>query len=220
MEILLASGNAGKVREIRALTAGLALEWVSLGDLPALQVAEETGGSFVANALLKASEAARQSGLVTVADDSGLCVDALDGAPGVDSAIYAGAHGDDAANKRLLLAHLADVPDAQRGAHFHCTAALVCPRDHALAQRATPPEVDRLDAHPCLGAGLVAFVAEGEVRGRILREESGAGGFGYDPLFFHPPSGATFGELDTDAKNRLSHRHHAFRRLVRVLGAL
>ncbi|MGN6513618.1 MAG: RdgB/HAM1 family non-canonical purine NTP pyrophosphatase [Lysobacteraceae bacterium] len=185
MELVLASGNAGKLRELRALLAGdgftlRAQSEYGVGDV------EETGLTFIENALLKARHAARATGLPALADDSGLCVDALGGAPGLHSARYAGVHGDARANIARLLDALRDVPDGRRGAHFHAVVVLLRHAD---------------DPQP--------LVAEGSWHGRILRAPRGADGFGYDPVFFDPAHGASAAELDPALKNRISHRGQA-----------
>ncbi len=149
-----------------------------------------TLGTFAGNARKKASrDGRRRSGLWTLADDSGLAIDALGGAPGVDSAIYAGRHGDDEANNRLLLANMADVPDERRGAAFICTLALSDP------------------------SGTIRLEADGKCRGRLVRDPRGEHGFGYDPLFLIPEYHRTFGELSPLVKAQLSHRSRAFAHL-------
>ena len=183
--LVLASGNAGKLAELRGLLAdsGCALRAQSefgVGD------ADETASTFVENALLKARHAARATGLPALADDSGLCVDALGGAPGLRSARYAGAHGDAAANIDRLLRELSGVPEAARTARFYCVLVLLRSAD---------------DPQP--------VIAEGEWRGRILAAPRGAGGFGYDPVFFDPARGLTAAELEPSLKNRISHRGRA-----------
>jgi XTP/dITP diphosphohydrolase len=195
--LVLASGNAGKLAELRALLAGTGIEVVAQGEL-GIDDIEETGLSFVENALLKARQAARASGLPALADDSGLCVDALDGAPGLYSARYADPQEDagaaipsnrparDAANVRKLLAALDGVPDARRGARFCCVLALL-----------RHPE----DPQPLL--------AEGLWEGRILHAPRGAGGFGYYPVFLDPASGLSAAELAPADKHRVSHRGQA-----------
>ncbi|GAB3730904.1 RdgB/HAM1 family non-canonical purine NTP pyrophosphatase [Luteimonas pelagia] len=191
--LVLASGNAGKLAELRALLDGSGIEVVPQGDLGIGDI-EETGLSFVENALLKARHAARESGLPALADDSGLCVDALGGAPGLYSARYAGAHGDAAANIDKLLAALSDVPEAGRGARFVCALALL-----------RHPG----DPHP--------LIAEGCWEGRILRAPRGDGGFGYDPVFLDPASRRSAAELAPEAKHRASHRGQALAQLRRRL---
>jgi XTP/dITP diphosphohydrolase len=196
--IVVASGNAGKLAEFNRLLGDAGIEFVAQRELGVSDV-EETGLTFVENALLKARHAARATGLPALADDSGLCVDALGGAPGLYSARYAGTHGDsaaasplgagrakDAANVAKLLDALDGVADEVRGAHFHCTLVLL---RHAG------------DPRP--------LIAQGEWHGRILRAPRGDGGFGYDPVFLDPDSGQTAAELDPVHKNRISHRGRA-----------
>ena len=191
--LVLASGNRGKLVEMREILAGLDLELVAQSEL-GIADADETASTFVENALLKARQAARASGLPALGDDSGLCVDALGGAPGLYSARYAGAHGDAAANIAKLLDALRDVPDDERTAHFHCTIVLLRSAD---------------DPAP--------LVAEGRWHGRILHAPRGSGGFGYDPVFLDPALGAGAAELDPATKNRVSHRGLALARLRELL---
>jgi XTP/dITP diphosphohydrolase len=195
--LVLASGNAGKLAELRALLADAGIEVLAQGELGIGDI-PETGLSFVENALLKARHAARESGLPALADDSGLCVDALDGAPGLYSARFAGPHGEagaalpssgsarDAANVRKLLAALEGVPDARRDASFCCVLALL--------------------RHP---ADPQPLIAEGLWEGRILHAPRGEGGFGYDPVFLDPASGLSAAELAPAEKHRASHRGRA-----------
>lgn len=193
MKLVLASGNRGKLAEMREILAGFGIEPVAQGEL-GIDDAEETGRTFVENALLKARHAARRSGLPALGDDSGLCVDALGGAPGLYSARYAGGHGDSAANVAKLLDALRDVPDARRTAHFHCAIALLRSAD---------------DPAP--------LIAEGRWHGRILDAPRGANGFGYDPVFLDPASSLGAAELDAATKNRVSHRGIALARLRELL---
>jgi XTP/dITP diphosphohydrolase len=183
--LVVASGNAGKLRELRDLLADIGIEAIPQGSLGVDDI-EETGLSFVENAILKARHAARATGLPALADDSGLCVDALGGAPGLYSARYAGTHGDAAANIAKLLAALDDVPDAARGAWFH--AAIV------LLRHADDPQ---------------PIIAEGSWHGRVLRAPRGDGGFGYDPVFLDPVHDCSAAELDPALKRRISHRGQA-----------
>ncbi|MFP7722281.1 RdgB/HAM1 family non-canonical purine NTP pyrophosphatase [Lysobacter sp. A3-1-A15] len=194
--IVVASGNAGKLAEFNRLLSDAGLEFVSQRDLGVEDI-EETGLSFVENALLKARHASRVTGLPALADDSGLCVDALDGAPGLYSARYAGTHGDADANIAKLLDALDGVQEAQRGAHFHCTLALLRHPD---------------DPRPLL--------AEGEWCGRILHAPRGEAGFGYDPVFLDPETGLTAAELEPATKNRISHRGRALAKLQHAISAL
>ena len=190
--LVLASGNRGKLREIGEILAPLNWTVRPQGDWR-IPEAVEDGLSFIENALIKARHAARLTGLPALADDSGLAVDALDGAPGIYSARYAGDGGDEANNRKLLQA-MEDVPEDRRGAHFYCAMALV--------RHATDP------------APLVAI---GRWDGSIARAPSGAGGFGYDPLFRVPGQGCTSAELDPAVKNRLSHRGQALAVMTRLL---
>jgi XTP/dITP diphosphohydrolase len=193
--IVLASGNAGKLAEMRQILADAGIDLLAQGDL-GIAEADETASTFVENALLKARHAARASGLAALGDDSGLCVDALNGAPGLISARYAGRHGDSAANIAKLLDALRDVSDAQRGAHFHCSIVLLAHAD---------------DPAP--------LIAEGRWHGRILRAPRGERGFGYDPVFLDPESNLSAAELDPVLKNRISHRGQALARLRQLLRA-
>ncbi|MBL8250158.1 MAG: XTP/dITP diphosphatase [Candidatus Competibacter sp.] len=190
---VLATGNAGKVRELEAVLAGFDLE-IAPQSAFAVPEVEETGLSFVENALIKARNAARHSGLPALADDSGLVVDALDGAPGIYSARYAGPGADDRANIDKLLAALAGVPAARRTARFVCALALL--------------------RHP---ADPMPLICQASWEGVVLAEPRGAGGFGYDPVFFVPEQGKTAAELEPAAKNRLSHRGQALALLSRTL---
>ena len=191
MRLVLASGNSGKLCELRELLADLGVELVAQAELGVTDV-EETALSFVENALLKARHASQSTGLPALADDSGLCVAALQGAPGLHSARYAGRHGDHTANKVRLLRELEGQP--QRGAFFICTLALL---RHAH------------DPAPLL--------AEARWHGRILEAEHGEGGFGYDPLFLPTGQTASAAELDPALKNRISHRGQALASLRRQL---
>ncbi len=189
--LVVATGNRGKLAEIRAMLAGI--EVCSQGEF-GIESPEETGLTFVENAILKARHSALVSGLPALADDSGLEVDALAGAPGVQSARFAGTHGDDAANNALLLEQLADVPENRRGAAFHC-----CVVDTRSVRDPAP------------------VIAHGLWRGRILLAPRGQAGFGYDPLFWLPGENASAAELSTERKNTISHRGQAMRRLIEQL---
>lgn len=191
--IVLASSNTGKLSEMRALLAEFDIELVAQSEL-GIDDADETGATFVENALLKARHAARMSGLPALGDDSGLCVDALHGAPGLHSARYAGTHGDAAANTAKLLGALRGVDEGQRTAHFHCTIALL--------RRADDP---------------APLIAEGRWHGRVLDAPRGVHGFGYDPIFLDPALGLSAAELDAPTKNRVSHRGQALTRLRALL---
>jgi len=194
--LVLATRNEGKLREL-ARILGSQIRLAGLDAFPGAPDAPETGVTFEANALLKARAVAVYTELPAVADDSGLCVDALNGMPGVLSARWAGQHGDDKANLDLLLAQVADVPDARLGARFVCAAALVVPAD------GTPLE----------------WVVTGQVEGRLIRAPRGTGGFGYDPIF--QPNGfkETTAEMAPDAKDAISHRGRAFRALAPFITA-
>ncbi len=194
MKLVLASGNRGKLAEMREILAGFDIELVAQGEL-GIEDAEETGTTFIENALLKARHAARQSGLPAIGDDSGLCVDALGGAPGLYSARYAGRHGDAAANIAKLLDALRDVPEDGRAGHFHCSIALLRGAD---------------DPAP--------LIAEGRWHGRILPAPRGTNGFGYDPVFLDTASQRSAAELEATVKNRISHRGIALARLREQLG--
>ena len=193
-KLVLASNNAKKMKELNALLAPLGFEVIPQGQL-GIPETEEPHGTFVENALAKARHAAQHSGLPALADDSGLCVRALGGAPGVISARYAGEPKSDARNNEKLLADLAGQHD--RRAHF--VSLLV------LCRSADDPQ---------------PIIAEGEWHGEILPALRGAGGFGYDPLFFVPEFGQTAAELDADTKNRVSHRGQAMQKLIERLPAL
>ena len=214
--LVLATNNPHKLVELTRIlvAAGVPAELLGLGGFPGAPEVRETGATFAENALLKARAIADFTGLPAVADDSGLCVDAMNGMPGVLSARWSGRHGDDAGNLRLVLGQLADVPEDRRGGQFACSAALVLPsgREH---------------------------VSEAAMHGRIIHEPRGGNGFGYDPIFVPDPAelaqagliasgpsqpgssiiGLTNAELDPDAKDRISHRGKAFRSLAPVIGA-
>ena len=192
--LVLASSNRGKLVEMCEVLAGMEFELVAQTEL-GIADADETAGTFIENALLKARHAAQRSGLPALGDDSGICVDALNGAPGLYSARYAGAHGDAGANIDKLLSALRGVPDAARGAHFYCVIVLL--------RRAGDP---------------APLIAEGRWDGRILPAPRGDGGFGYDPVFFDPLLGRGAAELDAAIKNRVSHRGKALAALRALLG--
>ena len=188
-KLVVASGNRGKLAELRQVLGAAGIECLSQGELGVDDV-EETASTFVENALLKARHAARITGLPALADDSGLCVDALGGAPGLRSARYAGAGADPQANIVKLLAALEHLPETQRSARFYCVLVLLRHPD---------------DPQP--------LIAEGEWHGRILQAPRGLGGFGYDPVFFDPDCGVSAAELEPAVKNRISHRGRALRAL-------
>ena len=187
--VVVATGNPGKLREIGRLLGDLGIRVVAQSEL-GVSDADETGSTFVENALIKARHAVATTGFAAIADDSGLIVDALDGRPGVRSARYAGDNADDAANIDKLLQELDAVDDQRRGAAFHCTAVFLMP------------------------GGTAPVIATGEWRGRILRERRGTGGFGYDPVFFDADLGRSAAELSQAEKNARSHRGKALRALV------
>jgi XTP/dITP diphosphohydrolase len=195
--LVLATANPGKLVELhRILVAdSVAVDLVGLGEFPGAPDVRETGATFAENALLKARAIAEFTGLPAVADDSGLCIDALNGMPGVLSARWAGRHGDDQANLRLVLGQLADVPDERRGAHFACTAALVLPSG---AER----------------------LAEGAMHGAIIGEPRGENGFGYDPIFVPDRAELTTAQLSPAAKDQISHRGKALRALAPAIAEL
>ena len=191
MKIAIATNNPNKLREIRAILGGFFDEALSLADLGIDIDIEETGTTLTENALIKARTIRDLTGLPALADDSGLMVDALDGAPGVYSARYAGEEHDDKKNNALLLKNLEGKP---RDAKFCSVIALCYPDGRELT-------------------------AEGSVRGVILEEERGMGGFGYDPLFFSPELGKTFAEATPEQKNSVSHRSRALRAMLELLSS-
>lgn len=199
MPILIASTNPGKIREFRQMLDGGEIKFTDLTAHPGLPEVEETGKTFLANACLKASEYARRLKLWSLADDSGLMVDALDGGPGVFSARWAVIHQagkGDADNNALLLRQLAGIPAEKRTARFVCSLALSDP------------------------SGKVILTASDAVEGRILTEPRGQNGFGYDPLFFIDSLGMTTAELPPDQKHRISHRGKALRGLAELIRRL
>jgi XTP/dITP diphosphohydrolase len=194
VKVVLATRNRGKLREIEPLLAGLGLELHTIDELGPAVALREDADTFEGNALAKARQAAAATGLPAIADDSGLEVDALGGAPGVYSARYAGPASDDTRNNAKLIDALRDVPAEHRRARFRCVAAFVDP------------------------ARAIELWRAGACEGEILRAPRGEGGFGYDPLFFLPALGRTMAELPIPEKNRLSHRAAAFRALAAALG--
>ncbi|QTF07198.1 RdgB/HAM1 family non-canonical purine NTP pyrophosphatase [Brenneria izadpanahii] len=192
-KVVLATGNPGKVRELASLLADFGLDIVAQTEL-GVDSAEETGLTFIENALLKARHASRITGLPAIADDSGLAVDALDGAPGIYSARYAGTDASDQQNLDKLLLALQDVPDEQRGASFHCVLVYL-----RHAEDPTP------------------LVCHGSWSGTLAREPAGDGGFGYDPIFIVPELGKTAAQLTREEKHARSHRGQALRLLLDAL---
>ena len=193
-KIVLASNNAAKLREIQAVVDKQQYQLVAQSELQIGEVAE-TGTTFVENAIIKARHAALQCGLSALADDSGIEVDALQGAPGIYSARYSGSHASDASNNEKLLAELQGVPDHERTARFQCVIVYL---RHAR------------DPMPIL--------CQGTWEGRILQEPAGCNGFGYDPLFYVPSHDCSSAQLDPAEKNRISHRAQALQKLMLVLG--
>jgi XTP/dITP diphosphohydrolase len=182
--LVLATGNPGKARELRALLADVPFEIRSLADYPSFVMPDETGATYDANALIKARAAAAHTGALALGDDSGIEVAALGGAPGVRSARFGGPGLDDAGRVRHLLRQIEEVPDAERTARFVCVIALVT-----------------ADGRETL--------VDGACEGLLTRAPRGAEGFGYDPIFFYPPFGATFGEVPDERKATVSHRGRA-----------
>lgn len=193
MKLILASHNTGKLAEFQQLLGGHGIQVVPQAALGIPDI-EETGLSFAENALLKARHASQLGGMPALADDSGLCVDALGGAPGLYSARYAGSDGDAQANILKLLDALEQIPEDHRQAHFHCTLALL--------------------RHPADPAPLLC---EGRWHGRILHEPRGEDGFGYDPVFFDDARGCSAAELSREEKAAVSHRGQAIRQLLTML---
>lgn len=195
MKILLATQNQGKVKELQEMLSDTQIDVLSLRDIENWEDVEETGSTFAENASLKARIAAERTGYIALADDSGLEVDALNGAPGVYSARYAGEPKDDEHNNEKLLKALEKVPDEERTARFRCALVI-----------ATPDGKE--------------FLTEGTVEGRISRMRRGKDGFGYDPLFFMPDFGRTMAELTVTQKNKVSHRAQAFQKAIPILKEL
>ncbi|AHF10862.1 MULTISPECIES: XTP/dITP diphosphatase [Dehalobacter] len=195
MQVLLATMNKGKVMELEELLNDEKIEILSLSDLPNYQEVEESGSTFAENAFIKARAACAAGKMITLADDSGLEVDALAGAPGIFSARYAGEPKNDEHNIEKLLTDLEGVPEENRTARFRCALAIICPDGQE-------------------------YLTEGSVEGRILTERIGTGGFGYDPVFYLPDLQKTMAELSLDEKNCLSHRARAFAKAVPLLTAL
>jgi XTP/dITP diphosphohydrolase len=201
MKILLATRNPKKLVELQRILTDVDL--VGLDDVPPYPEVPETGLTFEENALIKAREGAARTGLPTVADDSGLAVDALNGMPGVFSARWSGRHGDDLANLELLLAQIADVPDEHRGAAFVCAAALALPDGYSAAALALP------DGR--------SVVVDGRMTGHLIRSPRGQRGFGYDPIFVADGESRTNAELSAEEKDAISHRGKAFRALAALI---
>jgi XTP/dITP diphosphohydrolase len=195
LRIVLATRNKGKIREIRAILAGIDVELLDSLDFPPFAEPAEDGETFLENALAKAKEVNRATGYPSLADDSGLEVDALGGAPGVRSARYGGPGLTDAGRCAKLLDELAGVPEEERSARFHCAAVL----------------------YPAPGAARKGLAAEGFLHGRITRSPRGDNGFGYDPVFIVPERGMTLAEMDPGEKNAMSHRYRAFIELKYML---
>ena len=195
-QLVLASRNVKKAVEMQRILAeaGLDVQVLSVADFDGVPEVAETGATFEANALLKARAVCAATGLTAVADDSGICVDELNGMPGILSARWAGRHGDDDANLELLLNQLADTPEERLGAQFRCVIALVTPDG-------------------------VEHVVEGEMRGRLVRERQGVNGFGYDPIFVPEGFDRTSAQLSAAEKDAISHRGKALRALVPLLGS-
>ncbi len=195
MKLVLATKNEGKVREITKLLAGQDIEVLCLADFPEIDEIVEDGETFRENAVIKATEVCMQTGLITLADDSGLEVDCLDGLPGVYSARFAGEDKDDRANNQKLLELLEGIPEEQRTARFKCVMAVA-------------------------DTEFFVYIAEGTCAGIIAQEQRGDGGFGYDPLFYLPEQGKTFAELDLETKNKISHRARALEVVLDILSDL
>jgi XTP/dITP diphosphohydrolase len=199
-QVFLATRNPHKLAELRRILAGdvPGVQVLGLDDVGPYDEPAETEPTFAGNALIKARAGVAATGLPSVADDSGLCVDALNGMPGVLSARWSGTGKDDAANNRLLLQQLADVPDERRGAHFACAVAL---------------------AYPVGAGGTSEHVVHGEMAGRVIREQRGTGGFGYDVLFVpdEATGGRTSAELAVAEKDAISHRGRAVREIAPVV---
>jgi XTP/dITP diphosphohydrolase len=198
IELLVATTNQGKFAEVQAFLKSLPLRIVSLRELANPPAVIEDGATFEENALKKARTLAQFSGLLTLADDSGIEVDALGGAPGIFSARYCGEEGKDDANNEKLLRELANVPEVKRTGRFICALALCAPH----------------------GDGLKESTVRESCEGRIAFALKGSNGFGYDPLFFYPPFGKTFGEIDRETKAAVSHRGKALKKLAKRLPTL
>lgn len=198
IELLVATTNLGKFAEVQAFLSGLPLRILSLRDLRNPPAIVEDGATYEENAVKKARVLAEYSGLLTLADDSGLEVDALNGAPGIYSARYCGEEGNEEKNNDRLLREVKNVPEEKRTARFVCALALCVPKS----------------------LGMKHWIVRESCEGRIAFERRGSAGFGYDPLFFYPPFGKTFGEIDRETKATVSHRGQALKRLAKVLPSL
>lgn len=196
MQIVLASSNPGKIAEIRLLAKELPIEWISQSDLNILDI-EETQKTFIENAILKARHAAKLSGLPALADDSGLVIDALNGAPGIYSARYAGKNATTEERNQKILIEMRDVEEADRTASYHCVLALVEYEDDP-----------------------VPLICHGVWEGSILFEPRGKNGFGYDPIFYVPTHKCSAAELSTAEKNRVSHRGQVMEQLIEVFESI
>ncbi len=210
-QLVFATRNAHKVRELSEMIAPLGWEAVSLERIvPNAPEVEETGSTFAENAAIKAISAYQATGgMPSIADDSGICVDALQGAPGIFSARYAGSTATDTDNNNALLAALRGQDD--RNAHFFCALALVCHRTELV------DTANLITEWPDLPDGAVLIAVEGRVNGVIAHTASGQKGFGYDPLFYVPELGCTFAQVPSEDKHALSHRGQAFRSLLSIL---
>jgi XTP/dITP diphosphohydrolase len=198
IELLVATTNPGKFAEVQAFLSGLPLRILSLRDLRNPPTVVEDGTTFEENALKKARVFAEYSRLLTLADDSGLEVDALNGAPGIYSARYCGEEGNDEKNNDRLLREVKNIPEEKRTARFVCALALCAPKSLRVKH----------------------WIMRESCEGRIAFERRGSAGFGYDPLFFYPPLGKTFGEIDRETKATVSHRGKALKRLAEILPSL
>ena len=193
--LIVASRNQKKIKELQAILTGTSIRALSLADFPGAPDVIEDGSTFEANAIKKAVAIANWSGKLALADDSGLCVDALGGAPGVYSARFAGEGQDDAKNCEKLLRVMGEVPDNKRGAAFVCVIAIAAPDSRVVG------------------------TSRGECRGQIARDAKGLFGFGYDPVFIDPQSGKRFAELEPEIKNKISHRAKALEKVRDILAA-
>jgi len=214
---VFATFNSGKVMEVAGILDGLPIEVVGPREVGVDSLPDETGDTFIDNAMIKAAHVFNETGIPTFADDSGLEVMSLSGDPGVHSARYAGTEHDDRANIDRLLSELRGIED--RRARFVCTIA--CIIDGGEVLKATlnhlPDGVSEVRDHPAVPPGAAVFTSKGETWGRIIDTPAGHNGFGYDPVFFRDDLGCTFAQISRDEKSALSHRGQAFRRLRRFL---